>query len=1095
MTLASIMPDKAKVSLTKQYGQNPMTQSRQPLDLMAIEYERRQTRPLAIKIELGNSDSDLNDDYLRVSSLQGQESVSGLYQFNVELKANEDNPASVANLDASKQFVRSADEQLAQGMGADLLGKWAQLRIGMPYDLDRFTHEPLDAAPSWEDATPSRFFGGIVSSVSHSAPGAYQLSIQSPLYPLTLRNRYFIYKDMTIEELVKELLLPESLNYHSHLVLKFKLSGQTVTRRQDWLQAGEPDFSFLQRVLAKATIHFYFIHDNNQLTLVFSNQTTSLQEVTIPGADSGQVSLRYSYTDIKTLGAQQDDLFTELKYEVKMVQQTVRTVLTRQQSVWETNQVAKYTSYDESNDPGKPQVDYLRHRCYAYGVDDDEVQGQEQKVCQQLATEEGTLSGTATSPLLSPGYTFTLSQAVVSDTVSSSRMPAQFNGRTFVVTKISHKASDKESYTASIEATEVNVSEDANKDTLITPFDMQGTQQGSILAKVLKTAVPKDWRYRNKNNFQTEMSSASFDQAVDRRIGCIVQFATATGANDTHWVALSSASQTAPEVNAMVMIGRAGNESELPEIQQVISSHGQKTIQPPERRANHWTANTSWGSNYSTSFGDGISIRYGNESVVDLPQSITIVESAYDNPGVLATNYGNSSFNKGSSFGFSVSDNDESGLSNASVSAGCNFSESHSKQNYNVSFTGASQGFSKTNKSVNVSYLGTFSDTINYDEPSFIKGKIPQQSIIDICDALPDGSSYSQNQITGKTINLSGTGTTPPDSYDSSATVFSHSKTVGKVMNKNEQTGNTFSESTTTGNTTNTSKQTGNSKNTSTQIGNSDSSNTHIGNSDSISKQIGNTSSNSLFIGTKDDIQTNISATNALVTNISAANTIATNISATNNISTTLGVSNTVDTYIGAKNNISTSIAASNTVSTNIAASNTLSTNISASNQVATNIGVSNATVTNISASNSTTTTIGATNNTETFIGVKNTTSTSLAATNSTNVFIGATNDTSVRLAASNSSSVNIGVSNSDSINLSASNATSMTMGANISTTLNLGTTVANNILLGTSVNCEVNGGVKAVISTGPAEIRSKEKLMAKLSGTTAEIVTMNMIL
>ncbi|WDE14326.1 contractile injection system protein, VgrG/Pvc8 family [Thalassomonas haliotis] len=1072
-----------------------MTESRQPLDLMAIVPERRQTRPLAVKIELGNSDSDLNDDYLRVSSFQGQESVSGLYQFTIELKANEDNPASVATIDTRQQFARSGKDQLAQGMGADLLAKWAQLRLGLPYDPDRFSHKPLDAAPGWEDDTRSRFFNGIVSSVSHSAPGAYELSIQSPLYPLTLRNRYFIYKDMLIEEVVNELLLPETLTYHSHLSLKFKLSGQTVTRRQDWLQAGESDFAFLQRVLAKATIHFYFIHDNNQLSLVFSNQTTSLQEVTIPGADDGQVALRYSYTDIKTLGAQQDDLFTELKYEVKMVQQTVRTVLTRQQSVWETNQVAKYTSYDDTNEQSDASIDYLRHRCYAYGVDDDEVQGQEQKVCQQLATEEGTLTGTATSALLSPGYTFTLAQAVVDDTVSDSRMPAQFNGRTFVVTKISHKASDKESYSASIEATEVNISEDANKDTLITPFDMQGTQQGSVLAKVLKTAVPKDWRYRNKNNFQTEMSSATFDQDVDRRIGCIVQFATATGADDTHWVALSSASQTAPEVNAMVMIGRAGNESELPEIQQVISSHGQKTIQPPERRANHWTANTSWGSNYSTSFGDGISIRYGNESVVNLPQSINIVESAYDNPGVLATNYGNSSFNRGSSFGFSVSDDDENGLSNASVSAGCNFSESHSKQNYNVSFTGASQGFSKTDKSVNISYMGSFSDTINYDEPSFIKGKIPEQSIIDICDALPGGSSYNQSHITGKTINLSGTGTAPPGSYDDSATVYSHSITVGKVMSKNEQTGDTFNESTTTGDTTSTSKQVGNSTGSNTQIGNSDNSNTHIGNSDSTSKQIGNTTSNSLFIGTKDDIQTNISATNSLVTNISAANTIATNISATNTISTTLGVSNNIETYIGAKNNISTSIAASNTMSTNIAASNTLSTNISASNQVATNIGVSNSTVTNISASNSTSTTIGATNNTETFIGAKNVTSTSLAATNSTSVFIGATNETSLRLAASNSSSINIGASNSDAINLSASNATSMTMGASISTSLNMGTTVANNILLGTSVSCEVNGGVKAVISTGPAEIRSKEKLMAKLSGTTAEIVTMNMIL
>ncbi|NQZ12023.1 MAG: hypothetical protein HRT35_33135, partial [Algicola sp.] len=541
-----------------------MTGNPQPLDLMAIEVERRQTRPLAIKIELGNADTGLDDDYMRVATLEGQESVNELYQFNVEVHANDHNSVDVTAQPSSFGFAEATNDSVAlvQGMGGTLLGKWAQLRVALPYDKDRFTHLPMEANPDWEDKTPSRFFGGIITSVTHGTPGAYQLVMQSVLYPLTLRNRYFIYKDLTIEALLMALLSHEILTYHSHFKLLFKLDYSTITRQQDWLQAGESDFEFLKRVLAKAAIHFYFIHDADALTLVFSNQATSKKEVAIPGHGKGPLKLRYSYTNAKSLGLQQDDMFCELKYEVKMVQQMVHTVLTRQQPVWETNNVAKYTSYANAKSNTRQSVGYHRHRCYAYGVNKVEAAEQDSQACQQLRTGAGCLTGISTSPLLSPGYTFELSQPVVEVGVAS-QMPGQFDKRTFVVTKINHKASDTESYNGTVEAVEVNITENHNDQTLITPFDMQSTQQGTILAKVLKTAVPKDWHYRNKNNFQTEMSSVSYAGDVERHIGCIGQFATDSGAaGATHWVGLSATSQNVPEVHAMVQIGRAGNESE-----------------------------------------------------------------------------------------------------------------------------------------------------------------------------------------------------------------------------------------------------------------------------------------------------------------------------------------------------------------------------------------------------------------------------------------------------------------------------------------------------------------------------------------------------
>ncbi|MFT4927215.1 MAG: type VI secretion system secreted protein VgrG, partial [Phenylobacterium sp.] len=1042
------------------------------------------------------------------------------------------------------------------GMGGDLLGKWTQLRVAMPYVKDRFAHKPPEAAPDWENATPSRFFGGIVSSVTHSAPGTYQLSIQSPLYPLTLRNHYKIYKDKRIEDLIATLLAPEMLQYNSHLKLQFNtLGGKTVTRKQDWLQAGESDFALLQRVLAKAAIHFYFIHEQDTLTLVFSNQPTSLQEVAIPGNNGKPLVLRYSYSDVKALGMQQDDLFCELKYEVKMVQQVVRTVLTRQQSVWETNEVAKYTSYGQSNgeaaDVSSQSVDYLRHRCYAYGVDENEAQGQETKLCQQLSTEEGTLSGVSTSPLLSPGYTFVLAQSVVSSALSEGRMPAQFDQRTFVVTKISHKASDKESYSGTIEATEVNVTNDQNKETLITPFDMQGTQQGSVLATVLRTAVPKGWRYRAKENFETGVSSVSFADRHQREIGCIVRFATDSGADGaSHWVALSPTSQNAPEVHSMVMIGRGSNESEIPEIQQVLSSHGQKTIQPPDQRSNHWTANTSWGSNYSTCYGDGISIRYGNESPVNLSQAVTIVEDAYRYVGVLSTEYGNTSFNRGSSFSFSVSDNDATGLSNASVSAGCNFSESFSDQSYNVSSTNCSQSASTTNKSVNRSFLGAITDVIDYDAPSFVNGKIPDSSIITASGALANGSSYSESYITGKSISFNFVGyagTTFPalPAYDQSVTVYSYSVTVGTVKSYNEQTGNTTSESITTGDTTNTNTHSGNSTNTSTTTGDStntsittgDSSNTSTttGDSSNTSTTTGDSSNTSTTVGDSSNTSTttgdssNTSSTTGNSTGVSTTTGNSTNTSKTTgnvsntttmegnttNKSTTIGNADHTSTTTGDTTSIatttgdttSTSTTTGNAISTSTTTGNTTSTTTMDGNVISkstnkgtvTSTSINDKKVTNTSTNNadveSTSTTNGNTTNTSTHTGDSTNTTTITGDSTNSNTTTGDSTNTTINVGKSYSKSLSASASESVSASVGATASQSASLSASSEANLHIGISADLKITLAASVTTEIVGGVQSKIEIGGPKAKTSANPKAELEALKVRIIALESVM
>ena len=1026
------------------------------LDAIAIEEERRQTRPIALDIDGSFSGHTLNDDFLRVTSFQGDESVSQPYQFNLELRAND---LDVQDIDAQ--------ESLVELMGPDLLGLWARVRVAMPYSVDRFEGPDPSLPPSWEDATPSRFFHGVINGVTMAAPGIYNLTIASPLIMLTFRNRYHVFRDHDMESLIREVLKPETDRYK--LTLQFKLEGITANRVQDWLQAGENDLAFLQRVMAKASIHFYAIHEQNQLTLVFSNQTTTSQEVAIPGASQTPLALRYSYTDLKAVGAQQSDLFMELRYQLKMTPQTARSVLTRTEAQWESNKVAGFISYDEKPTGEATDSNFLHHRYYAYGTNDEESKQQLTRIYQQMDTDESSISGVSTSPLLSPGYTFELTQAANINNQMGNLMRTQFSGKVFVVTRVSHKVTDGEAYSGQIEATEV-VDSGNYEGTMITPFSMDDTHQGSVIAQVVESVAPKGWRYREKNNFQVESSTYQFDDNVEHEKGCLVRFATASGDEDVFWVRLSAQMQTAPEVNAMVLISRSNDESELPEISSVLASHGSKTIQPADRRKESWTANTSWGSNYSTSYGDSIGMRFGYFSPVDFNGAKQIVESAYDNPDMLSGNYKDSSYNIGGSYGFSESDNGADGVLSASVSQGSNYNENHGLISYGYSDIGTSQNYSQVGKSVSKSVIGDYSGEVDKAAPSFVNGNVPDQSIIDLADELVDGDTYSENTIRNRTINLSGIGTDAPTWTDPSATVFSNSETLGDTVSLSKTTGDTNTTNQTTGNNTHKNTMLGNTTSNSTTLGNNNNTNIQLGNNTAKSIQIGNTTSSNLQIGNTTGSNTTIGDTTNTQTQIGKSTSTSTHIGDSKNTSTTVGDTKNSTTVTGDKNESSTVTGDSDVNSSNVGINN----------QVSTNLALNNSFTASLSMDNRMSTTLGNANSTEIFLGLRNSVSMQMGMFNSMSMTLGPSYDMSLKLASATSMGIKMGSSADLSINMAANIGYSVNMGVNLNMETNLGA----------KINLSNNAGVVVELNNGAAAIRTVEEMEAEMSTVKAKIIS-----
>ncbi|ODS22936.1 hypothetical protein AB835_11590 [Candidatus Endobugula sertula] len=945
---------------------------------------------VAIAIEGDSNTVSISDDYIRVYSVEGQESVSQPFQLTVELRADDTEKSGLL-------------------LDSRYLGHWAKIRVAM-----------LEGT-----ALSPRYFRGIITELAVGAPGIYTLTLQSPLHLLTLRNDYHIFSNCDIRQLVTQLLAPELMSPCFALRFDFGPSP-TLTRVQDWMQAGESSMDMLHRVMSKAFINYFFIHEENLLTLVFSDKAMTADTVSIPGYDKGPLPLRYTFTSVQPLKSEQYDVFADLRSSIKMMPTKVNTLLTQIDPEWKDNTVATFHNFSVQSDSSSP-VGYRHHRNYNYGVSSHEAHDQQTKIQQQIATEEATLTGTVYIPLLSPGYCFQLSNPLLKVKKVAGKGRPEFDGKVYVVTKIQHKISSETGYTGSIESTEVVTGGEESQKTYLTPFSMQGTQQGSVVAKVLDHVKPEGWRYRHKNNFQPEKGQVLFENKVlfsgecSGEMGCLVELAT----GQQHWVALSPSSQSVPEVNAMVMIGRGSGESEQPELQQILASHGAKVIQPPDRRSASWQANTNWGSSYSTSYGDSISIHFGHNAQTDLDQAIRLVENAYDNVGMVGTDYGSSSYNKGGSWNVSLSGNQSNpdvGVIGASISQGSSFSESHAAHSYNYGSTNLSEGYSETGKSASVSIIGKYTSAPDLASPSFVSGKLPKD-MSEYSGKLSNGDSFSRSSVLGRSISCNGIGITAPDVNISSIapsthynSVFTlgisdnHSKTIGATLNDSLMVGLSFSHSLTLA----------------AQISHS----ITIGVTASFDMRIGGTANVSTTIGPHSSISTQIADSFSLGTNIGNNISIQTNLTNNTSLQTTIGSSSDISTYIGGKNSVNTFIGAQNDVSLNVAPRNSSSVAVGATNEA----------------------------------------SVSVAARNSTNVSVGATNDTSINVAARNSTTIAVGASNDTSINVAASNSQSIAVASKTDTGINIGASTSMNVhlsdsmLLETSISSSTN--IKTSISS-----------------------------
>lgn len=699
----------------------------------------------------------IGEDLLRLVRFQGQENVSDLFEYQLELHGNSD--AEGASIVLSEVIGRPITVGIARTEFEDrAVSHQAFLRT-------------LDGA---DPDGPYSVFHGMVAAFALAEPGVYRITMRPAAWRMSFINHYRILGQKNLRDALAQLCREhrvdavfDGLSGHDNLA---------NVRVQDWLQAGETDLEFMRRLMSKAHVYYYFRHYPDRHVMVFDNRPV------YPPSLPDDAVLRYTWTGADELGLHQSDTLTQYSYQQAIGVTGVEGVFTGQREAWDVAQpnqpLASFASFHGNSGPDLGDLPFTQYKIVQYGFSDGQVRAFAQATGQAMRASDLQLSGSSLCPSLRVGHRFRMRS-------DRPEVRPELDNLEFVLTHVQHDSSLDGEYSNQFSATVV--------DALITPVGVQDTQQGLVLAQVVTPSgdgTIHDWPYYVPDDFSLARQTMEDSDAVQPRLnakGVHVRFSCDDPDAPPVWVKLAAHMQTIPEVGTNVWVSRANDESELPEIQNIVQADGSKVVVD-----SGWTAHTQVGNSFSTSYGDSRSIRFGQPwSRADVAVAVKLVEDAYAR-GL----FRDASYSRGGGYNYSTSEQAEQGLLSESWSYGSSLGNSWGKETKNFSATGRTYHESVTGK-----YDTSLAST-EADDPEALAAVQASRSVV-------WGDSYSNSTSHGDTKAISvyhGTfenDTTHDGDVVTTTTVQGTSSNTsthhGTVSSKNDIFADSDSESTITG--------------------------------------------------------------------------------------------------------------------------------------------------------------------------------------------------------------------------------------------------------------------------------------------------------
>ncbi|MEM7358189.1 MAG: contractile injection system protein, VgrG/Pvc8 family [Pseudomonadota bacterium] len=698
---------------------------------------------------------ELDDKYIRIESFNGQEGISQLFEYQVSFRANDELPGT----DEPRQIDFSK-----------IIGSPATIRIGLPEDAKTGTYP---------DPAYVSFFNGVVADISMQQSGAYTCTLRPALWRLSLVNDYRQFSQMTIKEVIEEIVR----NKWGIACDLDGLGSLATYRVQDWMQMGETDWGFIQSLLHKVGGYFYFVHDDTSHTVIFANNPQqNPYYINLPPAGTTDTSdiLKIYYTFTRQASLSEDDYLLSFNYQQKQTAQGTRNILGEPQSAWEENAPADLHVYADGNDDDN---NFQRYRIFQYGVSQDLATSLNDEDSWSVESQGFRLSGECSSPKFKPGHMFKATQAKDDcnrDDVCLMR--PELDGQKFVIISVSHQTNVDGSYSNHFTAApaKANVHE----------LDASATHVGSMLGVVVSKSSQRSqyhphWMLdKGMPNFDPEVKTFYYDDGTPFTAkGVYVEFPELNVSSEPIWVKLSETMTTIPEAGVTVMVDRSRDDTDVPQISYIVEQKGNKNIMPNGTREM-----TNVGNDYTCSYGDSRSISYGTRSTPNLDTAISKIDGEY-----ATGDFKSASYSLGGGYSYSASDNGKSGTLSKSYSEGNTYSEFYGDETTNHSEIGSTKSYSKVGSSNDESHVGTSVRTSTV-------GASTDSSAIGASNSNNVTGATNSNSAVGLNVGIAATGVSTRSTADgvsnqNSATGISNVNSATGMHVENRLTGSTTSNS------------------------------------------------------------------------------------------------------------------------------------------------------------------------------------------------------------------------------------------------------------------------------------------------------------
>ena len=598
----------------------------------------------SLDMRIGPSgEQSLGGQSLKLQKFSGTESVSQPFEFHLEFQGED--LATVLSRAGREWLIQDQNNRIEETFNLDnLVGQECTVLLGMA-ETD---NQKYDLYP---DRRAVEFFNGILTSVSMKPDLMYEATLKPSIARLSLQNHFRIFERMTALDVIAELLDSNDVSWDKSAADSI-VKGLARYRRQNWIQSGETDFDFLQRLIQKNGLIYYFVHDEHGHRMVITDQTEYKKSVS-PNGTVQELFLFYTKT-----GQETENHIQDFKFEQNLVSDRVDMMLAEKEPSWLTEQNAKIRTdhFQVAPNPNRASARHVMNEVHmvSYGASQKEIDTKANKTSLRLSTATKTFSGSSSCPRLRPGFWFVVKETepgdLIQDSTGAQRPSDSFknsnygpgflpirpdvDGLGFVSVNVSHSADIKGSYSNQFSAIE--------KKGFPGPYQHQGEGAGTIIGKVVSNqGLNSGNRFLSKNEFTQHEHSFDYfpfddpkqnaqypesrgESNFTAQPGLLVELISPDSRNteSVHWVRLAPHMTSIPEEGTYVLIGKSSDETEVPEIQQVIEQRGSKNIIRNEK----YSVSASWGDSYSTSYGDSARLNFPSVSRTNFEQARKLVE-------------------------------------------------------------------------------------------------------------------------------------------------------------------------------------------------------------------------------------------------------------------------------------------------------------------------------------------------------------------------------------------------------------------------------------------------------------------------------------